>query len=37
MNSEHRIKVQRATMKEGFFESKQQVHIIDDNKYRAAV
>lgn len=24
-------------MKEGFFESEQQVHIIDDNKYRAAV
>lgn len=34
----HRIKAQRVTMKEGFFEeSEQQVHIIDDNKYRAAV
>lgn len=33
----HSIKAQRVTMKEGFFESEQQVHIIDDNKYRAAV
>lgn len=33
----HSIKAQRVTMKEAFFESEQQVHIIDDNKYRAAV